>query len=126
MSRTVVGAVLLLVLLAGGVASGLWMARNTGEIGDLLEDAAASVLEGQWQQGREEADRARRLWERKRNLGAAFTDHGPMEQVDSGFALLAFYADTGEQLLFAALCVDLEMQLEALEEAQKVSWWNVL
>lgn len=126
MSRTLVGAALLLVLLAGGILSALWMARDTGEIGDLLEDAAASVLEGQWQQAREEAERARRLWERKRNPGAALADHGPMEQVDSGFALLRFYAETGEQRLFAALCIDLEMRLEALEEAQKISWWNIL
>ena len=126
MNRTLVGVVLLVVLLAGGIAATVWMDRSSAEIAALLDSAGDLAASGDGESGAQKAWEAYTIWQRRRNLGAVFTDHAPMEQVDWGFARLEFYGKTGEWEAFAPLCVELAEQLRAIGEAQGVSWWNLL
>ena len=49
-----------------------------------------------------------------------------MDEVDALFAEMEIYARTGEQPHFAACCKELAQRLEAIADAHKFSWWNVL
>ena len=46
MNRTLVGVVLLVVLLAGGIAAAVWMDRSSAEIAALLDSAGDLAASG--------------------------------------------------------------------------------
>ena len=48
------------------------------------------------------------------------------EEFAALFAEMEIYAKTGEEPHFAACCQELAQRLQAMAEAHKFSWWNVL
>ena len=126
MKRTVFGLVLLLVLLAAGITSALGMSRYHEKVAALLDQSAAQAMDDDLPGAMQTAQQAWEQWERGWNISAAFTDHDPLEQIDGGFAQLKLYGEAGEALPFAAVCVELAKQVEAIGDAHGAQWWNIL
>jgi len=126
MARGWLGAgILAMFLVLGLVLSGA-TDRAHLPTGKLLEQAAekalADDLEGAVILGAE----AKSRWKRQWFLTAAIADHSPMDEVDSLFAEMEIYARTGEAPHFAACCKELSQRLEAIADAHRFSWWNIL
>ena len=113
MKRSWIGFVLLLVLLAGGIAATWGMAKCHEPIARDLENAAKTALQGDMAQGEVLMLQAREAWGRSRHLGACFADHTPMEEIDALFAEVEVYAAAREETDFAAGCAALSRKVEA-------------
>mgnify|MGYP002551315613 FL=1 len=125
MKRSWIGFVLLLVLLAGGIAATWGMAKCHEPIARDLENAAKMALQGDMAQGEALMLQAREAWGRSRRLGACFADHTPMEEIDALFAEVEVYAAAREETDFAAGCAALSRKVEAMGQAHGASWWNL-
>lgn len=126
MNRTLFGIALLVLLLAAGILSALGMTQWNGEIAGQLDTAARLAVQKDLSGALRTAEEAEQLWQRRWAANAAFADHGPLEQIDAGFAQLRIYGQTGEYTAFAAVCAQLAQQLRAIGEAGSASWRNIL
>ncbi len=126
MKRTLIGAALLLLLLIGAIVSGKVMNEHNESVARLLDTAAEQAMADDLPGAMETMYLARQDWQRLRNVSAAFADHDPLEQIDGGFSQLQIYGDAGETVSFAAVCVQLSQQIEALGDAHGAQWWNIL
>ena len=94
--------------------------------GELLEQAAEKTLAGDFEEGVSLAKEARQRWQKQWKGTAAIADHSPMDEVDDLFAEMEIYAKTGEEPHFAACCKELAQRLQAIADAHRLSWWNIL
>lgn len=119
-----VGILLLFLVL------GLWIAAamdNThAEIAEHLTQAAQAMLSGEREKSEQTLRQAQRLWQRSRLLTAAASDHSPMEEIDSIFAQLEGYAAADDRTAFAAWCSRAASLVEAIGEAHRLTWQNLL
>lgn len=126
MKRFVLGICLLAVMLG----LGLWVMYSMNAVNDpvsqLLEDAAQTALAGDLAQGAQLADKARSTWDNCWHGTASAADHAPMDEIDSLFAQVAVYAQTGQAEEFAAHCARLSKLVDAVGEAHSLTWWNLL
>ena len=117
-------------ILAAFLILGLVLSGVTDKVqlptGELLEQAAEKTLGGDFEEGIALGMEARSRWEQQWKLTAAIADHSPMDDVDALFAEMEVYARTGEAPHFAACCKELAQRLEAIADAHRFSWWNVL
>ncbi len=122
MKRFWIGLVTLAVLLVAGWAV---TQRYTGIYDPLsrqLSQASSQALAGD-AAARETAGSARKTWQQQRNMAASVADHGLLEEIDALFAQLDTTRDMGD---LAELCAILAARTEAISEAQKITWWNLL
>ena len=126
MKRAWIGAGLLTVLLLGGLLSGRWMTKVHTPLAGILEQAAQAAMAEQWERAVSLQEQGEALWQKRRNLAAAFADHSPMEEIDECFAELKIFAHKGEWVHFASTCMSLSRKLEAMGEAHRLTWWNLL
>ncbi len=124
--RELLGFLLLTALLLTGLLSAWYLNRQQDPIASQLEDSAWLALSGQWEKARQGADAAREEWEQHRSLWAVFADHTPMEEIDDLFAQLSIYSAAREKSDFAATCAALAQHMEAMGDAHRLSWQNVL
>ena len=126
MSRFWIGIGFLAVLLA----TGLWVSAAMNEIAEpvaqKLTQAGELALQGDMEQALETAQRAGMDWRSHWRVVAAFADHSPMEEIDSRLAELEVYGREGEQTDFAAACAAAARQVEAVAQAHKPCWWNLV
>ena len=57
---------------------------------------------------------------------AAFADHEPMEQIDSGFAQTYAFLRCRDVNEFSAACGALASLVRAMADSQAITWWNFL
>ncbi len=126
MKRSLIGAALLLLLLVGAIVSGKVITRHNERVAKLLDTAAEQAMADDLPEAMETMYLARQDWQRLWNLSASFADHDPLEQIDGGFSQLQIYGDAGENVSFAAVCVQLSQQIQALGDAHGAQWWNIL
>ena len=126
MKRSWIGLILLLVLLAGGIAATWAMGQCHTPISRDLANAALAAVEGNWERGESLLLSARTAWGRSRHLTACFADHTPMEEIDALFAQVEVYAAVREETDFAAGCAALAGKVKAMGQAHGASWWNLL
>lgn len=126
MGRFLLGVGLLLGLLALSLGVFLAAQQMHVPVSEKLETAAQAALEGDLDEALLQAHRARQLWERKWHGTAAFSDHAPMDEIDSLFAQLETYGQIGRGADMAALCTRISQLIHAIAEAQSPSWWNIL
>lgn len=126
MARLYLGIGLLVALLV----LGLWVA---GSMDDLhspivknLEQAAQLCLSGDFKEGAKLAQKAHGRWAGNWRRIAAVSDHTPMDEIDGLFAQAEFYAQSGNATEFAAHCARLAQRIEAVSDAQRLTWWNLL
>lgn len=124
--RELIGLSLLVTMLLGGLLLGWYLGQQQWELSRQLEDCAWLALSGQWENARTLAGEAREGWERKWKLRAAFGDHTPMEEIDDLFAELTVYGAAGDRTEFASTCSALASRMEAVGNAHRLSWWNIL
>ncbi len=115
------GAILGLSLLVAG-----YVEKALPPVAENLEQAAELVQSGQWDRGLSRGGEARAQWERCRKLTSALAPHSTPEEIDEKFSLLAVYGRAGNPTAYAAVCRQLSQLLQALEDAQKLHWWNLL
>ena len=126
LGRETVGLVLLVSLLLTGLYTSLEMSRSHRDISRLLEDSAWYALSGDWEQARTAAAAAEESWESHRNLSCMLSDHTPMEQADALFARIGLYSAARENTEFAAACAELSRQIQAMGDAHRLTWQNLL
>ena len=126
MKRSGIGLILLLVLLAGGIAATWAMETCHAPISRDLRDAALAAEKGDWDRGESLLLSARTAWGQSRHFSACFADHTPMEEIDALFAQVEVYAAAREETDFAAGCAALSRKVEAMGQAHGAAWWNLL
>ena len=91
-----------------------------------LDKAAEAALKEDWPLANALYQRAEKHWQKHRNLSAALARHDSLDQIDSGFSMLADYARCEETATFAATCAQVAQQLRSLPESHSLRWWNLL
>lgn len=126
MNRLWLGIGILLVLLALGLfCLAATEDFHTGVTRDLASAAEAAGA-GEWHRAQVLFFQAKDTWERARSRNAAITDHAPMEEIDRFFAQGTVYAQQQARTEFCACCNALSVLVEAVAEAQGLSWWSLL
>ncbi len=92
----------------------------------LLAQAAEKTLQGQFEQAVALGTEAKNRWEKQWNGTATVADHSPMDDVDALFAEMEIYARSEEKPHFAAVCKELSQRIQAVADAHRFSWWNIL
>lgn len=126
MTRGVIGMVLLLVLLAGGMFTQWTMDKIEAPISQELTQAARAGARELWDTALLHQETAAKAWRKSWRLAAAFADHMPMEDIDSLFARLPIYAVQQESTEYAAACQELARRIEAVADAHRLTWWNLM
>lgn len=126
MNRLWIGIGLLVLLLGLGVA--LWLGSGAffGEFSHEMEAAGQAALESNWVLAGEKAAECERKWTRFAHFWSAFTDHAPMEQVQSLLSQLELYKNARLEVDFAACCRCLAREAEAIRENHGLAWWSIL
>lgn len=126
MTRGIIGIVLLLVLLAGGMFVEFTMDTIHTPIARELTQAAETGSRELWDTALTHQENATRLWRKSWYLTAAFADHMPMEDIDSLFSELSVYLTQREQTHYVAACRELARRIDAMSDAHRLTWWNLL
>lgn len=126
MARGWLGAGILAVFLILGFVLSSVTDKVHLSTGELLEQAVEKTLSGDFEEGVSLGMEAKARWEEKWNSTAVIADHSPMDEVDALFGEMEIYARTGEEPHFAACCKELVQRLQAITDAHRFSWWNVL
>ncbi len=126
MKRGWLGAGILACFLILGVITSAAMDRAHLPTCQMLDQAADKTLRGDFEGGIALGMAAKGRWERQWSGTAIVADHSPMDDVDALFGEMEIYAQTGEEPHFAACCRELAQRLEAVAEAHKFNWRNVL
>ena len=126
MKRSWMGLGLLVILLVAGIMSTEWVKQTHEEMALHARGAAQCALGEDWAGAAEQTGQARDQWQRYWRFSATVTNHAALEQIEALFAQLEVYATAREAVAFASGCAQLEKQLEALADAQRLNWWNLL
>lgn len=126
MKRLWLGVGLLGLLLVLGLGVTWLLGWIHGPTAQALELAVEVGSHGDWSQAQAQFARARSRWEKYYGLTAAVTDHKPMEDIDAAFARNRVYLNRGANTEFLAGCAGLARQVENMEQAQGLAWWDFL
>ena len=124
--RELIGLVLLAVLLAAGLFTSWEMSRTHTAISRQLEDAAWFALTEDWEKARTSLAAAESSWKHHWNLSSLLADHTPMEEVDSLFARIGICSAARDSTEFAIHCGEAARKVEAMGDAHRLSWQNLL
>lgn len=126
MKRCRFGVILLACLLILGGASAWAMGKASEPVADLCRKAGDSALSGDWAVAEAQFRQAKMQWDSRFPFCATLADHEPMENINGMFAQLEVYARCRDAESFAAACALLSEDVEAVGEAHRLSWWNIL
>lgn len=117
-------------LLVGIVFLGFWttlrMCTIHTEISNQLRFAGQAAQSDQWDRADLLARQAEELWQRHWKLSAALADHTILDEIDGQFAQAEVFRQSRDPVAYAALCSRLAKSIEALQEAHRLTWWNLL
>ena len=120
------GILLMLVLLGLSILLSAGMCRLRKTLSRELTEAARLALAENWPAAdRVTADAVRR-WERSRKLVAAVVDHELLEETEKMLSELAVYRSRKLSAEYAAVCLCMAKQAEAIGESQSLRWWHLL
>ena len=126
MKRLWFGVALLAALLVTSLYLGRWLEHLHRPVYQDLDKAAVAALEENWPLASALYLRAQERWSSCRNLTAALARHDPVEEIDSGFAVLPAYAAGEDTVSFCASCGELAQLIRALAFPHGPNWWNIL
>lgn len=121
MKRCWLGAGILVLLLVLGLASAGYLARFGEKMSREIEQAALTAADPD--SGRQILGQVRRRWEKIRFALAVFSDHAPLQEADTLFALLE---NTGDPESFRENALRLARLLSQLGQVQKPKLENIL
>ena len=123
MKRIWIGLGLLALLLASGIT----VRRKMEDLHQATcQQLRLAVSAPRWEDAISFGDAAKARWEKSRRFTASVADHQEVDQIDSLFAQLEVYHTQGDPLSHAATCAYLEQSITALQEAHRLTWWNLL
>ena len=126
MVRGWLGVGILILFLALGFVTAQVMDQAHLSTQELLSQAADKALNGDFEGGVALGQAAKYRWDKHWNGTATVADHAPMDDVDALFAEMEIYANTQETPHFAAVCKELSQRIQAVADAHRFSWWNIL
>ena len=126
MERSRFGLGLLLCLLILGILSTWGMLRTTEPMTESIRQAGDAGFREDWTVAEQKLGEAKQRWEETFPFCASLTDHEPMENINGLFAQLEVYAKSRDAQNFAALCIQIGEDMEAMGEAHRLNWWNIL
>lgn len=126
MKRLYIGIFVLTLLFSLGLFVSFSINRMYAPIAELLEDATKAALQENLPAAKEQAEKARTLWEKHKNATATVADHTPMEDIDHLFAEMEIYANAKEFPHLAACCAQLAVMVRDMGDAHKLNLWNLL
>lgn len=126
MWRFFLGLGLLLALFGLCFTVMVYAQRTCAPLSDKLDQAAGAALSGDTAGALTTVRSCRRDWDALWGKTAAFTDHAPMDEIDSLFSQLEAYGASGNREHMAAVCARLSELVQAIGEAQQLSWRNFL
>jgi len=126
MARGWLGAGILIIFLIAGFVTAEIMDSTQIPTEQLLSQAAEKTLNGDFEEAVALGQEAKARWDKYWNSTATVADHSPMDDVDALFAEMEIYAKTKEEPHFAACCKELAQRIQAVAEAHRFSWWNIL
>lgn len=126
MNRLWIGVVILFLLPALGVGMLRGSAVFFGECSRDLEEAGDLAMAGNWSAAGAKVAQSRTRWERYQRFWAAFTDHEPIEQMQTLFSQLEVYEACRLEAEFATACRSLVNLSEAIDESHSLRWWSIL
>ena len=126
MARGWFGFFLLVLFLVLGFVTAVIMDNAHLPTETLLAQAAEKTLHGNFEEAVALGLQAKSRWEKHWDGTATVADHSPMDDVDALFAELEIYAATEEKPHFAAVCKELSQRIQAVADAHRFSWWNIL
>lgn len=126
MTRFRIGLGILLVLLILGLGAQAMMDGIHRPIADTLNAAGEQALAGNWEAAEGFMTAALASWEQDWRLTAALADHAPMEEIDSLMSKLPVHAHARDAVSFAENCTDLARRVQAMADAHRLNWWNLL
>ncbi len=125
-TRIYFGLGILILFLVGGLFTAAQAQRICAPISQQLEKACDYAFSGQLETASQLASMANRQWEKHWNLLAIVADHGPMDEIDGLFAQANMYAKLKSAKDFSATCARLSKLVEAIAEAHRLTWWNLV
>ena len=126
MNRLWIGLVLLFLIPALGIGL-LWgSGAFFGSISREVEACGEAALAENWALAGEITENCREKWEKYYHFWAVFTDHAPIEQVQTLFSQLELYEKQRVATEFAACCRALAKEAEAIGESHGLAWWSLL
>lgn len=126
MKRLWIGVGILLVLLAMGVTLLCISNHFYQDFSRELQSAQELALAGNWTVAGEKADNAQTLWLQYRRLWASFSDHEPVEELETLLSQLEIYEKRRLEVDFAAVCQGIVHLAEAIDESHNLRWWSIL
>ena len=126
MGKLSLGVGLLAVLLGLGLWTGHAVEQLHGPVSQSLEQAAQAAVWEDAATAYERMTQAKAAWDACRDGVAAVADHAPMDEIESLFAQLENLRQQGQLSKFGALCAKLSRLVQAMGEAHRLSWWNIL
>lgn len=124
--RFFLGLGLLTLFLVLGLVISIAISRANNPISGHLEQASQEALSGNLENGIFLAQQAKNTWQKAWHGIAMVADHAPMDEIDSLFAQMEVYAQARDGLHFSSYCARLSELVEAIADAQRLNWWNLL
>ncbi len=126
MGKLWLGIGLLLALLAFGFFVTAATETIHTPIAQNLEKAARLSLSGDLPAAAQLGQTAKTDWEKRWHFVAVFSDHAPMDEIDGLLAQLDIHAKAGAGADFAATAARIAQLVQAMMDAHKPAWWNLL
>ena len=126
MKRLWLGIGVLAAFLAASLLLSWYLPELHRELSDNLSAAAQAAEKSDWEEATRLAGGAKHRWEQNRHFVASFTDHEPLENLDSLFEELEVYRTAKLTVDYAATCVQLSQLCLAIAESHCLTWWNLL
>lgn len=126
MKRFVISLTLLGLICLGGVWNTAHLKELTDELGNLLAQAEASAITGEWEEASRLTGLAFRQWEEHQRYFFIMVQHDQIEEVEAGFEAVKAYIHYQETPEYTSANETLMTQLEHIWAAERFSWENLL
>ena len=126
MKRFWIGICVLSLLLTSGIATCCAIKVFHTPISHSLDEACQAAVQEDWTAATAYFSDALARWQRCRDLTAALADHSVLEEIESLFAEIDVFRQTGDRLSFAAACAHLARLAEAVAQSHLPKWQNLL
>ena len=120
------GVGLLVLFLILGIVAAAATDSASAPIARQLEEAAREAVAGDVEKSIALAQSAKQNWQGVWKPFATVADHSPMDEIDGLFAELEIYAQAKDAVHLAACCAQLAELVEAMAEAHRPAWWNLV
>ena len=124
--RLGIGVGILILFLLLGILAGNGLDLVCREMSASLSQAAQYAEQGDLNNATELVSRIYGQWQKRKNTMALLVDHSPMDEIEGLFAKVQLYCRMGEAAEIGAQCARIASLIDALADAHRLTWWNVV